>query len=240
VCLEKREKKMIKNIMVFDTETTGELGSPLIYDLGYRIISPNGEVLKTFNCLIAEIFTNGFVMSQAYYSNKIKMYRDKLKSKQIEMVSYKDAITSMINDARHYKVGIIAAYNIAFDLRALNATLKMTYHEGYKKDIVNKLLNQKNKKVLCIWNLACDTILNSDEYRNFAEVNGYKSEKGNYLTNAEVTYRFISENLEFVEDHTALSDVLIEIEILLHALKFYAPVLDYGAKYCCWQKVQVD
>lgn len=238
MCLE-REKKMIKNILVFDTETTGELGSPLIYDLGYRIISPDGKVLKSFNCLVTEIFSNGFVMSLAYYSNKIKMYRDKHKQGLIEMLPYKKAITTFINDARHYKVGIIAAYNVAFDLRALQATLKMTYHEGFQKDIVNKLLNQKNKKVLCIWNLVCDTVLNTDEFRNYAETHGFKSEKGNYQTSAEVAYRYITDNEEFVEDHTALSDVDIEIELLLHALKYYSPILEYGAKYSCWQKVQV-
>ena len=38
----------MKNILVLDTETTGDpFGQPMIYDFGYKIVTPTGEVLKT-------------------------------------------------------------------------------------------------------------------------------------------------------------------------------------------------
>lgn len=229
----------IENILVFDTETTGDMGAPLIYDFGYRIISPNGAVLFSFNCLVGEVFTNNFVMQRAFYSDKVREYKRLVMAGEMHLLPFKKVISGFVNNARKYKVGIIAAYNIAFDLKAIQATMKMTYYEGYNKKILDKLISQKNKKVLCIWNLACETILNTDEYRLFADEHNLKKDTGNYQTNAEVVYRYITQNPEFIEAHTALADVDIEIQILLHALTFHSPVLSYGPKYSCWQKIQV-
>jgi hypothetical protein len=44
--------------------------------------------------------------------------------------------------------------------------------------------------------------------------NGYYTDKGNCRMTAEVCYRFISGNNEFIEEHTALADTEIEAEIL--------------------------
>ena len=38
--------------------------------------------------------------------------------------------------------------------------------------------------------------------------------KGNIMTNAEVVYQYITDQEDFKEDHTALSDAIIESEIL--------------------------
>ena len=229
----------LQNILVFDTETTGDMGAPLIYDFGYRIISPDGATLFSFNCLVGEIFTNNFVMQRAFYSAKVQEYKRLVVAGQLHLLPFKKVITGFIANARKHNVGMICAYNIAFDLKAIQATMKMTYYDGYNKKILDKLINQKNKKVLCIWNLACETILNTDEYRLFADEHNLKKDTGNYQTNAEAVYRFITKNTEFVEAHTALADVDIEIEILLYALTYHTPVFTYGPQYNCWQKVQV-
>ena len=44
------------------------------------------------------------------------------------------------------------------------------------------------------------------------------SEKGNYLTNAESCYAYLTQNEDFEEEHTALADVEIEIEIRFHII----------------------
>ena len=57
-----------------------------------------------------------------------------------------------------------------------------------------------------------------DSYKTFCEANNYFSETGNYSTTAEAVYRYISENTDFIEAHTALRDAEIEAEILLHCV----------------------
>ena len=55
-------------------------------------------------------------------------------------------------------------------------------------------------------------------YKKFVDDNNFLSEKGNRQSSAEVAYRFLVQNPDFIEDHTALSDVLIEVHILAECL----------------------
>lgn len=228
----------MKNILVLDTETTGDFKQPLIYDFGYKIVNPKGQVLFTKNSLVREVFENKFIMDKAYYSKKVKTYEKMLLNHEIELQPFHVIIREFITMARKYKVEIISAYNLAFDITALNGTMRMCYSKGHDEQILEKLINQKNKKLLCIWNLACETILDTDEYREFATKNEKISDKGNFLTNAEVTYQYMKNDIDFKEEHTALSDVNIEIEILLHILENYSGNLTFGLHYGSWKKVQ--
>jgi hypothetical protein len=229
---------MIKNILVLDTETTGDFGQPMIYDFGYKIVTPEGETLFCRNALVREVFENKFLMDKAYYSSKVKTYKEMLENKEIELLPFHILIKEFVAVARKYKVELICAYNLAFDIKALNGTMRMCYSQGHDEKILEKLVSQKNKKLLCIWNLACETILDTDEYRDYAKIHGFMSDKGNYLTNAEVTFRYIKDLPDFVEKHQALADVEIEIEILLTILNQYKGNLTYGLHYGSWQKVQ--
>lgn len=221
-----------------DTETTGDLGCPLIYDFGYVIINERGEKLLSRNFLIKEIFDTKSLMDKAYYSNKVSEYQQKFANGLIPKESFKNAIKQFVADCKKYKVGVVSAYNIAFDIRALNQTLRVLFNENFENGWLSKFFEQKNKKLLCIYNLACETILNTDEYREFATQNQLVSEKGNYKTNAECAYRFISKNVEFIESHTAIEDVEIEIEILMTILDNYKGNIEYGLHYGSWRKVQ--
>lgn len=228
----------MKNILVLDTETAGELSNPLIYDFGYKIITPTGEVLVSKNYIVAEIFDSQSLMSKAYYGHKVGEYRKRLDDGLIEKKGFKAIIKEFVNDAKRQKVEIISAYNLAFDVRALNQTLRVCHYDAFVDKWLEKFLHQKNKKLLCIWNLACETILDTDEYREFAEQNELISPKGNYRTSAEASFRYIKNLPDFVESHTALADVEIEIEILLNILKNYNGNMTYGLHYGSWQKVQ--
>lgn len=228
----------MKNILVLDTETTPNFYSPYIYDFGYKIVSPDGIELVKRNWLIVEIFDSKTLMEKAYYSHKVKDYQEKVEKGEIEKITFKKAIKQFVADSKKFKVEIISAYNLAFDMKALNATLKITYYEAYETQWLEKFLHQKNKKLLCIWNLSCETLLDTDEFREFATKNELVSDKGNYFTSAEVAYQYITNNLDFIESHTALADVEIEIDILLHILKNYKGNITFGLQYASWRKVQ--
>jgi hypothetical protein len=230
---------MKNNILVFDTETTLGLYTPLIYDFGYKIITPKGEVLKEVSTLIGEVFDTRILMNSAYYVDKTKEYQRMYENGEISKTSFVKAFDTFVKDIRKYKVEMICAYNIAFDIRALNNTLKILDNRTFESKRLEKLINQKNKKLLCIWNLACETLLDTDEYREFAETHELKTEKGNFKTSAETAYAYLKNLPQFVEKHMALSDVEIEIEILLHILQNYNGNVTYGLHYGSWRKVQV-
>ena len=56
------------------------------------------------------------------------------------------------------------------------------------------------------------------DFQQFCENNQYFTESGNFSTTAETVYRYISQNTDFIEEHTALADSEIELEILLYCI----------------------
>jgi len=63
------------------------------------------------------------------------------------------------------------------------------------------------------------------------------STANNILTSAECAYRYIKNKCDFIESHTGLEDVKIEIEIFAKCISLHkkmATEINSG----CWQKVQ--
>ena len=59
-----------------------------------------------------------------------------------------------------------------------------------------------------------ETKLSQARYKEIARELGWVSAAGNIRTGAEYAYRFCSGDFGFIEDHTALSDAVIETEIM--------------------------
>ena len=192
-------------IMVLDTETCDLSGS--VYDVGYTITNKKGDILATRNFLVREIFTDASRMMGAFYAKKMfSHYAPMLDDGLVKLKDW-DYIVSMIRaDVKAFGVNIISAYNAGFDLRVMRNTNALL---GDGSPILPKGL-----KVLDIWQFACETKLSQKSYKKLARARGWVSPKGNIKTGAEFCYRYTSGNHEFIEDHTALSDAIIETQIL--------------------------
>lgn len=221
------------NIIVLDTETTGDFGSPMIYDIGYIIINKElNEVIRR-NYIVEEVFKTKFLMDSAYYVGKKPMYEQMVTNGEIEIKPYTEIIKILINDIKKYKVKTFSAYNLAFDIRALT---KSTYLFGYSvQEELQKTFDKMN--MLCLWNLSVDSLMMSEDYEQFCLTNKFVSDKNNIQTSAEVCYRYITKNVDFIEDHTALSDSEIETDILRHILTHCKGKMEYGLMFGQWQKV---
>ena len=201
----------MKNIILtLDTETADLSGN--VYDLGYIIHDRNGNELTRFNALVSEIFTQPKIMMGAFYAKKLfSHYAPMLDRGEIKMQSWQFIIDRLRSDIVEYNVTTIAAYNIGFDMRAMNSTHRALTDES-------KVL-ESPCKILDIWQYACEAKLKSRNYKKIAESFGWVSPKGNIKTGAEFAYRFCSGDYGFIEDHTALSDCVIEVEILRQCFK---------------------
>jgi hypothetical protein len=67
--------------------------------------------------------------------------------------------------------------------------------------------------------MAREAFKADEAYDTFCYENGYLTKRGCKRYTAEILYRFISGDNEFVEEHTGLADVLIEKEILVECLR---------------------
>jgi hypothetical protein len=89
----------------------------------------------------------------------------------------------------------------------------------------------------CICNMACDALLERKSYIDFAVKNGLLSEKNNILTSAECVYKYMKKNMDFIESHTGLEDVLIEVEIMAYCYRQHKK-MQRTINPSCWMRVQ--
>lgn len=218
-----RVDKRKKYIAVVDTETANgfmdngkiNLFYSLVYDYGYIIRDLAGNILVTRSFAIKEIFLDKNLMSSAYYAEKIPQYWDEIKSGQRELVSFFTARKIFLADCKKYNVTTVTAHNASFDVRALNNTIRLLtgsksrYFFPYKFEIWDTLKMSRDVfKTLKGYNAYC--IRNS--YMTKHKVPQIKC-------TAEILYKYISGNDNFIEEHKGIDDVLIESEILTYCLK---------------------
>ena len=193
-----------KSIMVLDTEACDLAGN--VYDVGYTITNRKGEVLSTFNALVLEIFTDASKMMGAFYAKKLfTHYAPMLNRSEVALMPWADIVAQIRYDMALYNVNVVSAYNLGIDRRVMRQTNEL---------LGNGSIFSAPLKMLDIWQFACETKLSSATYKKLARQNGWVSSAGNIKTGAEFAYRFCSGDHGFIEDHTALSDALIETDIL--------------------------
>lgn len=241
--------KRKKIFLVFDTETVGTEKNALIYDLGYTIIDKSGKIYCQQNFLISEIYDNKPLMESAYFYSKMAKYEKMLANNEIEKVSFATAIKVLQKDIQDFNVKTLGAYNIEFDLGALTTTTQFIFPKVFKmlfkktknnlwcpdfEKFVLKYICKKNLEILCIWGLACQTIFQQKTFQTyFAKF----TDKNNFITNAELAYNYIMNTEDFIEDHTALSDTVIECQILVRCLKIHKSI-EKGIIYMPFKKVK--
>ena len=199
--------------LTIDTETANELLDPIVYDIGGCIHDKKGNVYETFSYIIYETFcTMQDLMQTAYYSKKIPMYKKQIASGQRTIVRYTTAKKKIHELCKQYNVKAIIAHNARFDYRSTTCT---------QRYITKSKVRYFLPYGIPIWDtlkMAQDTICKQVHYKEWAYLNGYLTKNGRVRATAEILYRYISGNNNFIEDHTGLEDVLIEKEIFAHCM----------------------
>ena len=221
-----------KYYLVIDTETCGTIEQPLAFDIGYAICDRFGNIVLERAYVVADIFCDlKEMMNEAYYSEKIPLYWEQIKSGKKELRNFSTIHKQIKDDMRNYRIGVVMAYNMAFDKRALNNTIR--YCTKSKK----RWFFPFGTTFDCIWWKAVQTLLDTKTYVNFALQNNLVSECGNILTSAESCYKYLTKNLDFQEQHQGLEDVRIEVEIFAKCIATHKKV-EKGINTQCWRKVQ--
>lgn len=199
--------------ILLDTETVSKQGETLVYDLAWLVIDNNGNVIEEYNFIIDEVYSDFPTLfdSQFITYSKYLWYSDALAHGMIESVSAFDALNALYMSMCEYNVSFVTAYNVPFDLKAIDQTCK---HFGVLNPFeVYERLTGNVLDIMDLWRLAKSHIV-TKPYKQFCAENGFLTDKHKKAkTSAEVVYRWISDDVGFVEDHTALSDCLIEVEI---------------------------
>ena len=196
--------------LTIDTETCNDMDNPIVYDIGGCIHDRNGKVEEAFSFVIYETFVGmADVMASAYYAEKIPNYEDDLQSGLRKMVKYSTAKAYIKALCDKYNVKAIIAHNMRFDYKATTTTQRYLTKSKYRYFLPYGIELWDTMK------MAQDTICKEWGYRTWCEINGYITKSGKPRKTAEILYRYITGDNEFIESHTGLEDVMIEKEIFV-------------------------
>ena len=224
-----RKKEMY---LVIDTETCNTLEQPLVYDIGYAICDRFGDIVIERSFVVADVFLDfRDVMKSAYYAEKIPQYWEDIKSGKRELKTLYNIRKQIKADMKEYNVRKVGAYNMSFDRRALDNTIR------YCSKSLLRWFFPFGIEYFCIWHMACQVVMNTTSYVKFAVQNGFVSDAGNIQTSAETCYRFLIDEPNFMESHTGLEDVRIEVEILAECYRKHKK-MEKSINSACWRIVQ--
>lgn len=208
--------------IVIDTETCPvdrglqkvEGANMFTYDIGWAVVDKRGNVYEQRSFIVADIFLGEkSLMQSAYYSNKIPQYEDDLISGKRKLAPWKLICWQFRQDIEKYEVNKVFAHNMRFDYGTLNTTQRwlsksqFRYFFPYGLEICDTLM------------MARDVLGTMPTYIKFCEENNFVTKGGKPQFSAEVCYRYIINDPTYIEEHTALEDVMIEKEIMAYCYK---------------------
>lgn len=209
--------------LVVDTETANGLDCPIVYDIGGVIVDKKGKIYETFSFVIYDVFKEmSDLMQTAYYADKIPMYLEQLKKGERKFVRYSTARKIVKELCDRYDVTAIVAHNMRFDYLATANT------ERYLTKSKHRYFFPYGIPLFDTLRMARDTICKQKLYQKFCVENGYVTKNGKPKATAEILYRYITGNNDFIEEHTGLADVLIEKEILAKCFRQHKPMNKYA------------
>ena len=204
----------MRYIAIVDTETANGLNNPLVYDFGYIVADIKGNIVVKRSFINDDVFSDTRMMETAYYAEKLPMYLEN-KGNEWKHTTTLEMWNAFNDDIKKYgiKSGDVFAFNAQFDKRSLNLTINK-YSNGFVKEFIPSDMWRD------VWVIAGLSICCTAKYVSWTIDNGYITEKGrNPQTNAEVVYKYLTNNHNFNERHTALSDCEIEHFILMQCIK---------------------
>lgn len=209
---------------VLDTETLNgimvndklDLSDSLVYDLGWQIIDKSGNVYVRRSYALFETFVDmKEEMKSAYYADKIPSYWTEISTGERELKGFWTIRQQLLNDLKEYNCSIISAHNARFDVNALNNTIRYLTKSKYRYFLPYDIV---------IWDtlkMARQTYGKEKMYKEFCIDNGYmtKHKTPQVRLTAEILYKYISGNYDFIEEHKGIDDVEIESQLLVAMLR---------------------
>lgn len=230
-----------KTFLVMDTETTGLGSRSFVFDFAYVICTRN-KILLERKFIIREIMTNPRIMLGALYNKDWRAmmggkifhhYIPSLANDTLTLHNWRDVLNQMRDDILTYQVDVFSAYNLPFDLNAM----QKTHHK-----IVEKNLDFSRLTLLCLWEFACLTVCREQTYHNLCwqlgKNAGWITDANNVRTTAEKVHAYLSGDFDFVESHTALEDAQIETDILQRLLAKHTAIPYNIVSGFSWRRAQ--
>lgn len=198
---------MSKNVLVFDTETIG-VDKKFCYNVGYVVVNIDDNndfhIIDKKEFMTKQVWYNKMLYSTAYYAQKKPIYTQRIREKKIRVLPFEEIINEILTDIEKYNINYAFAYNSNFDEQVF----------AFMSDWFKTINPFEEINIYDIRTYFVNCVDNNKIFYKFCEDNKRFTESGNYSTTAETAYQYITGIYNFEEEHTALSDSIIETEIL--------------------------
>ena len=211
---------MSRKFIVLDTEgvndgksnTANNLGAnALVYDVGLVVADRSGNVYDRFSIINTDVFYGGF-MKTAYYRDKLPQYHEGV-GESWDPMSWLQIVDLMHDIVTDYQIRDIWGYNVSYDQAATNYTTAKASN-GFRRFFAPYGTRYRD-----VWDYAGSTLCATKKYVGWCIDNGLILPSGNPSTSADTVGKYLRRDLEYQEQHTALSDAEDELRILLAAMK---------------------
>jgi hypothetical protein len=186
-----------------------------VYDLGLMVIDENGKVYDQISMVNEDVFFGmPESMQNAYYADKIPQYLEDMRMGKRKIVNSWQMYKIFKEMLQKYDISAVVAHNAFFDVNVLNSTMR------YQTKSCKRWFVPWGYTIIDTLKLARNTFGKDPDYIEWCKANDYmtKHEVPRPRLTAEILYRYITGNNDYVESHTGLEDVTIEKEIFLKCM----------------------
>lgn len=187
-----------------------------VYDIGWAVVDKHGNVYETKSYVNKDIFYGEKdLMNSSYYANKLPQYFEDIENGSRVVASWFEIRKDLVETMKRYETNIVCAHNARFDDGATKNTQRWLTKSKYRYFL------PYGTEVWDTMKMSLDVVATMPTYKAFCEENGYmtRHKTPRPQVKAEVIYKFITGNNDFIESHTGLEDVLIEKEILAYCYR---------------------
>ena len=200
--------------LILDTETFNTLEDPLFYDIGGVVIDKKGNTYEEFSFINSDIYYGcSWLGNTCYYKKKLPNYDRQIRSGERivkNTFQIKDYIYKL---CKKWNITAIIAHNALFDYRSTAVTQRYLTSSKYRYFLPYGVPIWDSLK------MARDTICKQASYKKFCKENGFLTKRNQPQASAEVLYRYMTWDTDFIEEHTALEDCYIEAQIVARCFR---------------------
>lgn len=202
---------MAKKFIVLDVEG---MSTQLPYNIGWIVCDKHGEIFEQNSIAVLpaiwENLKNCFQAQEMTHRNVQDILQDIARpERKYDYLDIEGAKKRILNSIIFNRVTEIWAYNCSFDKSSLS---RLFGDEDFR--LIDSLVTFYD-----VIPAIVQTRLLTKEYVDWCNKNGFITAKGNVMTKAEVVHKYLTKDINFVEEHTGLDDCKIEYQILLNAIK---------------------
>jgi hypothetical protein len=205
--------------LLIDTETANGLDCPICYNFAGSVIDQHGNVYENGNFVNADVFFGmPDLMNTAYYAEKIPQYMEQIRNGEIVVATWYTIKMWVKEMCEKYNIKAIIAHNARFDYKSCTTTQRFETCSAFR------YFFPFGVEIWDTLKMAEDTICKQARYIKWCNENGYCRKNGKPRATAEILFRYINKDNNFVEEHKAMEDVEIERQIFWHCIRQHKPM----------------